>query len=93
MLSCAVFVACTEPPTPSLRQADRQLIDSLYTLHYDSIKVALDSNCVVLQETRLEPAVDSILKRRIVEEAKLKNKYREAVLDKKSINSKSKFKK
>lgn len=68
--------ACTTPPTPSLRQADRQLIDSLYTLHYDSIKVELDSNCILLKEQTLGLTVDSIFKRRLVEKAKLKNKYR-----------------
>ncbi len=69
--------ACTEPPTPMLRQADRQLIDSLYNLHYDSIKVELDSACVTLKEQTIKPAIDSILKRRLVEKAKLMNRYEE----------------
>lgn len=73
-------VSCTKPPPPSLRSVDRQLIDSLYSLHYDSVKTLLDSNCAILRAEILEQATDSILKRRLVDMAKLKNKYQHKML-------------
>lgn len=74
-LFCFAIFACTEPPTPSLRQTDRELIDSLYSMHYDSVAPILDSQCIVLQAEIIEQATDSILKQRLVEKAKLKARY------------------
>ena len=78
-LCCLLFLffACTEPPTPSLRQADREMIDSLYSLHYDSVSTILDSQCVLLKAELTKQATDSILKRRLVEKAKLQARYQE----------------
>ncbi|MEM9990467.1 MAG: hypothetical protein AAF738_01820 [Bacteroidota bacterium] len=73
-----IAIACTEPPMPIFRQEDRQLVDSLFSKYVDSVRYIRDSQCNSLKIRVLEEAVDSIMKQRLVERAKLKSKYENA---------------
>lgn len=69
------LVACTDPPVPKLSYYDREIVDSLYLLRYDSLKPELDTMCVTIQRNIMLTAVDSIMEQRLREIAKLKNRY------------------
>ncbi|NJL74242.1 MAG: hypothetical protein HC892_03565, partial [Saprospiraceae bacterium] len=70
-------VSCSEPPPPSLRYEDREVVDSLFNVEYDKLKVSLDSICTHIKTTTLQTAVDSILLVRLKEIAKQKSRYQQ----------------
>jgi len=57
-----MFIACTADPDPTLNYKDREIVDSLFRMEIDTLKVIYDSLC----ETRFDSAVifkvDSIMK-------------------------------
>ncbi|MEM9889104.1 MAG: hypothetical protein AAF849_24720 [Bacteroidota bacterium] len=75
LLLMLVFQACSEPPTPNLLYADRQIVDSLYQLEYEEMVDSLDTDCEKMQEAQLELMVDSLLKVRLVEIIRQKERY------------------
>jgi len=74
---CTVLAtACTDPPVPKLTYYDREIVDSLYLIRYDSLSDYLDTMCLEIDREIMETAVDSIMKERLEEIAELKNRYR-----------------
>jgi len=76
LISTALATACTDPPVPKLNYYDREIVDSLYLIRYDSLKDYLDTLCVEIEREVMETAVDSIMQERLEEIAELKNRYR-----------------
>ena len=72
-----LVLSCSEPPPPSLRYEDREVVDSLFNVEYDKLKDSLDSMCNRIKETTLQTAVDSILLVRLKEIAKQKSRYQQ----------------
>ncbi|MEM8525757.1 MAG: hypothetical protein AAGG68_14035 [Bacteroidota bacterium] len=67
--------ACSEPPAPALLYEDRQVVDSLYQLEYEKMVDSLDAACDTMLITQIDETVDSILKVRLVEIVKQKQRY------------------
>ena len=61
---------CTEPPPPSLRIADKELIDSLYRDYVATQKGVEDSLCELHFDRRVQLQVDSIMAEREAEIAR-----------------------
>jgi len=70
-----LLTACSDPPAPALLYEDRQVVDSLYQLEYEKIIGSLDTACQKMLEEQIEPTVDSILKIRLVEIVRQKQRY------------------
>jgi len=78
LCSCLLLTtACTDPPVPKLTYYDREIVDSLYLIKYDSLKDYLDTMCLEIEREVMQTAVDSIMQERLNEIAKLKNRYRQ----------------
>lgn len=72
-----LFLACSDPPVPALLYEDRKIVDSLYQLEYENIVDSLDAACDTMLATQIDETVDSILKIRLVEIIKQKQRYQQ----------------
>jgi len=70
-----LLLACSDPPAPALLYEDRKIVDSLYQLEYEEIVDSLDAACDTLLATEIDETIDSILKIRLVEIVKQKQRY------------------
>jgi len=63
------FFACSGCATqaPRIRSADRKIIDSLYKMEVELLKLELDSICNLSFDERLSYTVDSIMTVRLIE--------------------------
>ncbi len=63
------FFACSGCATqaPRIRSADRKIIDSLYKMEVEILKLEMDSLCNLSFDERLKYTVDSIMTVRLVE--------------------------
>ncbi|RMF26870.1 MAG: hypothetical protein D6765_08330, partial [Bacteroidetes bacterium] len=73
----ALLWACTEPPPPSLDARDRQLLDSLFKQHIDSLRPIVDSLCEHWFDSLLPLTTDSILQVRLEERNRQLQRVRE----------------
>jgi len=66
------FFACSgcEQQAPRIRSADRKIIDSLYKMEVETLKLELDSICNLSFDERLKYTVDSIMAVRLIERKK-----------------------
>ncbi len=76
---CLVLIlfSCSDPPPLTLRYSDRELVDSLYNLEYEKIIDSLNTNCEILTKSKMNTTIDSILRVRLIEVAKQKNRYKQ----------------
>ncbi len=72
--------SCSEPPPLKLTLSQREMADTLYLEKIKTLGPQLDSLCAAKREERLARAVDSILNVRRSEEAELRAKYKQPVL-------------
>ncbi|MAT53229.1 MAG: hypothetical protein CMN32_02030 [Saprospirales bacterium] len=59
--------ACTEPPPPTLNYKERLLVDSLYNQGVDSLRPILDSLCTLHFDSLVQASVDSMMQERLEE--------------------------
>lgn len=71
-----MLLGCSEPPPLSLRYSDREVVDSLYNLEYEKIIDSLNTKCETLTTSKMNNTIDSILRIRLIEVAKQKNRYK-----------------
>ncbi len=71
-----ILLGCSEPPPLALRYSDRELVDSLYNLEYEKIIDSLNTKCEILTNNKMNTTIDSILRVRLIEVAKQKNRYK-----------------
>ena len=69
--------ACTEPPPPMLTSKDRNIVDSLSKLKAKELKPFYDSLCDATFDQEVEKAIDSIMRVRLVEIAKQKERIKQ----------------
>jgi len=70
-----LFTACSadrEEVNVRLTMAEREELDKLVTTHMDSLRPILDNNCKETFADRVAVATDSIVQRRLEEEARLR---------------------
>lgn len=76
LILLALFVACgssgDEPINIRLTMDERERIDDLVKMHMDSVRPLVDSVCKATYADRVAIATDSILQRRLEEEARLR---------------------
>ncbi len=76
LLSLVVLAACsggeTEPVNIRLTMQEREQIDEMVTTRMDSLRPLLDSLCKATFADRVAVATDSIIQRRLEEEARLR---------------------
>lgn len=77
LIAFVLMFACSEPPPPSFSLEERQLVDSLYQIEYELIVDSLDADCEQLQITQLKPLIDSLLKVRMAEVIRQKQRYQQ----------------
>jgi len=63
----AGLAACTEPPPPTLNYKERLLVDSLYNQGVDSLRPILDSLCTLHFDSLVQASVDSMMQERLEE--------------------------
>lgn len=67
------FIAgCKEPPPPAFTSRQRELMDTLYLARVSGLRERLDSVCDTNYNQLLQQAVDSLIRVRKEEEAKLR---------------------
>jgi hypothetical protein len=77
LLLCIGWTACsTERDEVRVRLTlkERELVDELVGTHMDSLRPILDSMCVSTTADRVAVATDSIVQRRLEEEARLRSR-------------------
>lgn len=77
LLLCLGFTACSperDEVRVRLTLKERERVDEIVTTHMDSIRPILDSVCTVTTPDRIAVAVDSIVQRRLEEEARLRSR-------------------
>lgn len=78
LITCALLMgltACSEPPPLRLTSKQREVVDSMYV---DSVKVlneTMEELCSIRFARELPELVDSIVRVRLEEEARLREKY------------------
>jgi hypothetical protein len=75
-LICSILIwsGCEEQPPPSLTNSQRELIDTLYLREISVIRPQLDSTCDANFAANVQLAVDSLIKVRREEEARLRER-------------------
>lgn len=79
-----VAAACTpekEERRVRLTLKERERVDKLVGAHMDSIRPILDSLCAVASYDRVTAATDSIVQRRLEEEARLRSRIPQNLRD------------
>lgn len=75
-LTLLLLTACgssgDEPVNIRLTMDEREQIDDLVKVHMDSVRTLVDSVCTATFDDRVAVATDSILQRRLEEEARLR---------------------
>ena len=61
---CSLLCNCTPDPAPTLNFQERGVVDSLYKLQLDSLKIVLDSLCEVRHDSAVQFKVDSMMQER-----------------------------
>ena len=59
--------SCTPDPVPTLNFQERGVVDSLYKLQIDSLKIVFDSLCEVRHDSAVQFKVDSMMQERQAE--------------------------
>ncbi|MEM6769073.1 MAG: hypothetical protein AAF597_00700 [Bacteroidota bacterium] len=83
-LLCGGILACsTEKDEVRVRLTlkERERVDKLVTAHMDSLRPLLDSVCSVTTQDRIALATDSIVQRRLEEEARLRSRVPNGMLN------------
>lgn len=67
VVASMLAAACTEPPPPTLNYKERLLVDSLYNQGVDSLRPILDSLCTLHFDSLVQASVDSMMQERLEE--------------------------
>lgn len=84
LMLCFGLSACSperDEVRVKLTLKERELVDQLVTAHLDSIRPILDSLCSATSLDRVAVATDSIVQRRLEEEARLRNRIPQNMLN------------
>lgn len=69
-----LLIACEEGPPPALTSSQREMIDTLYLRKVEVLRPQLDSICDANFAANVQQAVDSLVKVRKEEEARLRER-------------------
>ncbi len=76
-LTLLLLLACSEEPLPALTASQREMIDTLYLRKVAVLRPQLDSACNANFAANVQRAVDSLIKVRKEEEARLRKRMLE----------------
>ena len=77
VILCCCLTTCglgEEKVNIRLTMAERSALDTRVVDHMDSLRIVLDSICTVKRADRIAAATDSIVQRRLEEEARLRSR-------------------
>ncbi len=82
MLAFAFLTSCTsqeERVNIRLTMKERSALDARVINHMDSLRPALEASCTATREDRIVAATDSIVQRRMEEEARMRARIPESL--------------
>lgn len=70
------ITSCAERPPDTLTRSQRTQVDTLFSRMVGELREETDSLCEVMMKTQMQAAVDSILKMRRAEEARIRERLK-----------------